>query len=300
MGNLGAARYMLPRQATLLPSVFSTMTNHDLTWNMDTGIIIVRLIRCIWFLREGFLDLSYPPQIPSTWHQRLGHPSEEVSRSLVSHDFISCNKDKPLHICHAFQLGKHCDHDGEFDNTNLLNLFTENSIQIRYEARLVANGRIQQFRVDCNETFILALKPATIRTVLSLALSRNWPIHQLDVKNAFLNGDLFETVYMYQPPDGDLVFDPTLYRSFAGGLQYLTFTRPDISYAVQHVCLHMHDPQEPHFAALKQVLHYVRGTLDFGLQLYALSTGSLVAYSDADWAGCPTARSSTSGYCVLL
>lgn len=38
--------------------------------------------------------------------------------------------------------------------------------------------------------------------------------------------------------------DPTLYRSLAGALQYLTFTRPDISYAVQQVCLHMHDPKE--------------------------------------------------------
>ncbi|GKA69662.1 ribonuclease H-like domain-containing protein [Tanacetum coccineum] len=93
--------------------------------------------------------------------------------------------------------------------------------------------------------------------------------------------------------DGDPVSDPSLYHSLAGGLQYLTFTRPDISYAVQHVCFHMHDPREPHFAALKRILRYVRGTLDFGLQLYT-STGSLVAYSDADWAGCPTTRRLTS------
>nr|GEU63129.1 ribonuclease H-like domain-containing protein [Tanacetum cinerariifolium] len=75
--------------------------------------------------------------------------------------------------------------------------------------------------------------------------------------------------------DGYLLSNLTLYRSLAGGLQYLTFTPPDISYAIQQVCLHMHDPREPHFAALKQVLCYVRGTLDFGLQLYASSTGSM-------------------------
>ncbi|GJX78848.1 ribonuclease H-like domain-containing protein [Tanacetum coccineum] len=44
---------------------------------------------------------------PSTWHQRLGHPREEVLHSLISRQFISCNKEKSHHICHACQLGKH-------------------------------------------------------------------------------------------------------------------------------------------------------------------------------------------------
>nr|GEW13262.1 ribonuclease H-like domain-containing protein [Tanacetum cinerariifolium] len=67
-------------------------------------------------------------------------------------------------------------------------------------ARLVANGSSQQLGIDCDETFSPVVKPATIRIILSLAVSRKWPIHQLDVKNAFLNGDLSETVYMHQPP----------------------------------------------------------------------------------------------------
>ncbi|GKD41877.1 ribonuclease H-like domain-containing protein, partial [Tanacetum coccineum] len=53
--------------------------------------------------------------------------------------------------------------------------------------------------IDCDETFSPIVKPATIHTVLSLALTRYWLVHQLDVKNAFLNVDLSETVYMYQP-----------------------------------------------------------------------------------------------------
>nr|GEU58157.1 ribonuclease H-like domain-containing protein [Tanacetum cinerariifolium] len=70
----------------------------------------------------------------------------------------------------------------------------------QYKARLVANGRSQQQGIDCDETFSPVVKPATIRTVLSLVVSRQWPIHQLDVKNAFLYGYLTETVYMHQPP----------------------------------------------------------------------------------------------------
>ncbi|GJX11728.1 ribonuclease H-like domain-containing protein [Tanacetum coccineum] len=88
--------------------------------------------------------------------------------------------------------------------------------------------------------------------------------------------------------------------SLQGGLQYLTFTRPDLSYAVQQVCLYMHDPREPHFAALKRIMRYVQGTLELGLQLYASTTTSLVGYTDADWAGCPSTRRSTSGYYVFL
>ncbi|GKB60693.1 ribonuclease H-like domain-containing protein [Tanacetum coccineum] len=100
--------------------------------------------------------------------------------------------------------------------------------------------------------------------------------------------------------DGDPVSDPTLYRSLVGSLQHLTFTRPNISYAVQQVCIYMHDIWEPHLSAFKRILRYVRGILDYGLQLFSYYTTSLVAYSDADWAGCPTTRRSTSGYCVFL
>nr|GFA69485.1 hypothetical protein [Tanacetum cinerariifolium] len=76
----------------------------------------------------------------------------------------------------------------------------------RYKARLVANGRSQQQGIDCDETFSLVVKPTTIRTVLSLAVSRDWSIHLLDVKNAFLHGHLSKTVYMHQPPG---FVDPT-------------------------------------------------------------------------------------------
>jgi hypothetical protein len=321
----------------------------------------------------------------------------------------------------------------------------------RYKARWVLRGFTQRPGIDYAETFSPVVKPATVRTVLSLALERSWPVHQLDVKNAFLHGTLTETVYCSQPagfvdasrPDfvcrlnkslyglkqaprawysrfatflqtlgfteaksdtslfiyhyggetaylllyvDDIVLtassesllhriiaslqkefamkdlgvlhhflgvtveprpsglflhqrqftcdileragmtacqscstpvdtqgklseaggpmlgpaDSTAYRSLAGALQYLTFTRPDITYAVQQLCLYMHAPREPHLAAMKRLLRYLRGTLGYGLLLGRSSTAELVVYTDADWAGCPDTRRSTSGYAVFL
>lgn len=102
------------------------------------------------------------------------------------------------------------------------------------------------------------------------------------------------------PANDAPISDATDFRSLAGALQYLTITKPDIAYAVQQVCLHMHDPCAPHLAALKWILGYIRGTLDLGLFVRPSSLSELVVYSDADWAGCPNTRKSTSGYAVFL
>lgn len=69
----------------------------------------------------------------------------------------------------------------------------------RQKIRLVGDGRPQLVDIDYGETFSLLVKPVMILTILSIALSKNWPIHQLDVKNAFLHGEIKETVYMHQP-----------------------------------------------------------------------------------------------------
>ncbi|XP_019184646.1 PREDICTED: uncharacterized protein LOC109179601 [Ipomoea nil] len=94
--------------------------------------------------------------------------------------------------------------------------------------------------------------------------------------------------------------DPTQYRSLAGALQYLTVTRPDLSYAVNLLCQHMHAPTATDWASLKRVLRYVKGTLNLGLRISRSTSMDIHAYSDSDWAGDPNDRKSTSGFAVLL
>jgi histone deacetylase 1/2 len=321
----------------------------------------------------------------------------------------------------------------------------------RCKARWVVRGDRQQPGVDFDETFSPVVKPATIRTVLSIIASRQWPAHQLDVSNAFLHGNLTERVYCQQPPGfedparphdvcllsrslyglrqaprawfnrfvehvvsigfkqshtdsslfiytrgntmaylliyvDDMILsastqdllqhlvrslqsafavkdmgpvsyflgidikrtregfmlsqssytldvlqragmanckpvatpadtssktsttddealnksDASWYRSMAGALQYLTLTRPDIAYAVQQLCLHMHAPTVSHCSMLKRVLRYLQGTATLGLHLLASTAPTITAYTDADWAGCPDTRRSTSGFAVFL
>ncbi|XP_020236694.1 uncharacterized protein LOC109816204 [Cajanus cajan] len=97
-----------------------------------------------------------------------------------------------------------------------------------------------------------------------------------------------------------LLEDPSHFRGLVGALQYLTFTRLDLSYSVNYVSQFMHAPTIMHFKMVRRILRYVKVTINVGLHFTSNTTLDLFAFSDADWAGCPTTRRFTTGYCTFL
>ncbi|KAM1595278.1 hypothetical protein ACFX10_001586 [Malus domestica] len=320
----------------------------------------------------------------------------------------------------------------------------------RYKARLVAQGFSQEHGIDYLDTFSPVVCHTTVRIILSLAAMNHWTLRQLDIKNAFLHGDLQEEVYMQQPQgfidpsypshvckmvkslyglkqaprawnskftsyltvlefhasasdtslfvkkddsdiiilllyvddiiltgsnplkiqkviqelsevfklkdmgqltyflglqvqynadgsvfvnqskyvkdlvhkagmdsckpattpckphhqmlhsEGQLLTDLTSYMSIVGSLQYLTFTRPDIAFAINTVCQFMSSPTDIHFGAVKRIIRYLQGTMHIGITFSANTVSKLTAFSDSDWAADLNTRRSITGYVVYF
>ncbi|RVW42968.1 Retrovirus-related Pol polyprotein from transposon RE2 [Vitis vinifera] len=320
----------------------------------------------------------------------------------------------------------------------------------RLKARLVAKGYTQVYGSDYGDTFSPVAKIASVRLLLSMAAMCSWPLYQLDIKNAFLHGDLGEEIYMEQPPgfvaqgesclvcrlrrslyglkqsprawfsrfssvvqefgmlrstadhsvfyhhnslgqciylvvyvddivitgsdqdgiqklkqhlfthfqtkdlgklkyflgieiaqsssgvvlsqrkyaldileetgmldckpvdtpmdpnvklvpgQGEPLGDPGRYRRLVGKLNYLTITRPDISFPVSVVSQFLQSPCDSHWDAVIRILRYIKSTPGQGVLYENRGHTQVVGYTDADWAGSPTDRRSTSGYCVFI
>jgi histone deacetylase 1/2 len=94
--------------------------------------------------------------------------------------------------------------------------------------------------------------------------------------------------------------DSSQYRSIVGALQYLTLTRPDLSFSVNKVCQYLHAPTTAHWTAAKRILRYVKDTSQLGLTFRRSTSTLLSAFSDADWAGSLEDRRSTGGFAIFL
>jgi hypothetical protein len=321
---------------------------------------------------------------------------------------------------------------------------------VKHKARLVAKGYVQEQGVDFEEVFAPVARMESVRLIIALAAQESWKLHHMDVKSAFLNGELEEEVYVKQPPGfvkrgeehkvlklhkalyglrqaprawnikldrtlislgfeksplehamykrgqgrdrllvgiyvdnllitgadeeeiakfklqmkelfkmsdlglltyylgievqqklGEITLcqeayakrilencgmedcnptqvpmeprlklskkseapavDATEYRSVVGSLRYLVNTRPDLAYSVGIVSRYMEAPTTEHWAAVKHILRYIKGTTDYGI-VYLKEKGKvkILGYSDSDMAGDVDDRKSTSGVAYFL
>lgn len=84
------------------------------------------------------------------------------------------------------------------------------------------------------------------------------------------------------------------------GLQFLTLTLSDITFAANQVCQYMHCPRTTHLQTAKRILRFLKGTLNHGLTFHFSRDLSIQAYFDADWPGDPDDRRSTTGSCIFI
>lgn len=100
--------------------------------------------------------------------------------------------------------------------------------------------------------------------------------------------------------DGQPLEQPMLYRSVIGALQYLSHTRPYISFAVNRLSQFLKQPTDVHWTTAKRILRYLKGTMYHGIHIFTGDNLNLTGFSDADWASCPDDRRSIASYCVFL
>ena len=94
--------------------------------------------------------------------------------------------------------------------------------------------------------------------------------------------------------------DQTLYRSIIGSLLYLTVSRPDLAFSVGVCARFQSYLKQSHLSAVKRIIKYVSGTVEYGI-LYTYDTNySLAGYTDADWEGSLDDRKSTFGGCFYI
>nr|GEY52940.1 copia protein [Tanacetum cinerariifolium] len=175
---------------------------------------------------------------------------------------------------------------------------------LKNKARLVACGCRQEEVIDFKDYFAPVARLEAIRFFLMYATHKNMVVYQMDVKTVFLNGNLWEEIYVSQP---DEFVDPDnpnhvykLKKAVYGLKQAPRACRPDLQFAICICTRYQARPTVKHLHAVKRIFRYLRGTVNQGLWYPKDSLIALTTFADADHAGCQDTRRSTSGSLQFL
>ncbi|GJW41586.1 retrovirus-related pol polyprotein from transposon TNT 1-94, partial [Tanacetum coccineum] len=184
----------------------------------------------------------------------------------------------------------------------------------KYKARLVIRGFDQKEGKVYKHTFSHVAKLATMRVLIALATAKELLRALISIKESIFLDLLNDAGLTVAKPvastmptnlnlslgKGTLLSNPEVYRRLVGRLLYLTMTRPDISYVVQHLSQFAYAPTDLHMQAGLHLLRYLKGTVGKGLFYPVQPHLHITGFSDADWAACLMTKRSLTGYCVFL
>ncbi|EOY10029.1 Cysteine-rich RLK (RECEPTOR-like protein kinase) 8 [Theobroma cacao] len=183
----------------------------------------------------------------------------------------------------------------------------------RYKAILVAKGFTQKEGINYMKTFSPISKIDSLHVIMALVAHFNLELHQMDVKIAFLNGNLEEKVYMKQPErfsssDGEHLvckLNKSIYGLTQASHQwYLKFydvcTRLEIAFVVGMLGRYQSNPSMDHWKGVKKVMRDLKGTKDYMLMYRRIDNLEVVGYLDSDFTRCVDSQKSTPGYVFMF
>nr|GEW68165.1 uncharacterized mitochondrial protein AtMg00810-like [Tanacetum cinerariifolium] len=162
----------------------------------------------------------------------------------------------------------------------------------------------QEKDINFEESFTSVARIEAIRIFIAYAAHKNMAIYQMDVKTAFLNGELKKEIYVSQPEgfvdQDNLSHVYKLKKALYGLKQAPRACRPYLNYDVFLCARYQAKPTEKHLQAVKQIFRYLNGTINMGLWYSKDIDMSLTTYADADYTGCQDTRRGTSKIAQFL
>lgn len=242
---------------------------------------VCKLLRSIYGLKQS----------PRQWYSKM-------HEFLLSLNFVSSRNDPCLYVRHLGSgiliIALYVDDLLIAGNSKSEIESLKRELSHRFEMKDMGAARIMlgiKITRDRNRRKLFIDQQEYARTVLErFGMEKSKPV----------STPIDKTYFNFSEEEGELV-DNVRYRQAVGSLMYLMIaSRPDLSFAIGKLSQHCEQPTKHHWIAMKRLLRYVNGTLNYGILYNGSDSKDILGFSDADWAGCKATRKSTSGTVFLI